>query len=251
MITNELLSFIRTSKAQGHTDADIKERLHAGGGWTEADLDEAFKKAIGDMSQAQTEARNQPTIVMTPSSGGSKKAIFSIVLILLLLLGAGYYFKDDIAVTFLGGDNPQVEVSAEPSVNRVDEMITEELSENSSDQEIIFADKLASCIPYKMTFKHPFSETQLFEREILGITNDLCGYVEAMPSNGAMMCNYSAEQRVAIAKYYKDTFLAESFGVDVVANETGQKTTYFINGKEVENPLQEALQSGICFISSY
>ncbi len=42
MITPELVSYITSQRALGKSDADIKQMLFAGGGWTSADLDEAF-----------------------------------------------------------------------------------------------------------------------------------------------------------------------------------------------------------------
>lgn len=46
---------------------------------------------------------------------------------------------------------------------------------------------------------------------------------------------------------------AESVGTRVDANlgNGKQKTTYTINGKVVDNPFQEAMNSGVCVISGY
>ena len=46
---------------------------------------------------------------------------------------------------------------------------------------------------------------------------------------------------------------AESAGTNVNVNlgSGEQKTTYTIDGKIVENPLQEAMNSGMCAVSGY
>jgi len=131
---------------------------------------------------------------------------------------------------------------------------TKQPAEQSQPQspEIIFTDKLSSCTAYKTTFKHPFTGDML-EKEILGIVNGKCDYVEQMPNGGKLECKYTESERKAVAQYYKDVATAESVGTSVNANlgSGEQKTTYTINGKVVENPLQEAMSSGGCVISGY
>ncbi len=46
MITPELLEYVRTGVAQGHSREEINEALISGGGWSEADLSEAFRILI-------------------------------------------------------------------------------------------------------------------------------------------------------------------------------------------------------------
>lgn len=118
--------------------------------------------------------------------------------------------------------------------------------------EIVFADNLGSCTKYKVTFRHLFTG-KLMEKEILGVIDGKCNYIEQMPNNGKMECKYSESERVVVAQYYKDINSAESFGTDVkidlVSGE--KKTTYMINGKLAENPLQEVIDNGTCVISGY
>lgn len=68
-----------------------------------------------------------------------------------------------------------------------------------------------------------------------------------------MECKYSESERIAVAQYYKDVATAESVGTSANADlGSGKlKTTYTINGKVVDNPLQEATNSGVCVISGY
>ena len=115
-----------------------------------------------------------------------------------------------------------------------------------------FPDKLSSCTKYKCQFVHPFTG-ETMQKEITGIVGGKCNYIEQMPNNGKMECNYTTSQRTAAAQYYKDVAVAESNGTSMNLNlgSGEQKTTYTIDGKEVENPLQTFMTDGTCVISGY
>ncbi len=122
-------------------------------------------------------------------------------------------------------------------------------------QEVItFADNLEKCTPFKSQFIHPFNG-QNMQREIVGITEGKCLYIEEMPNNGQMTCRYDIEQLPVIAKYYRDVALAKSHttSAKITSHEDKQevKITYTINGKEVKNPMQECMKNGTCIISGY
>jgi hypothetical protein len=74
-----------------------------------------------------------------------------------------------------------------------------------------------------------------------------------MPNGGKMECRYSPESGKAVAQYYRDLANSESFGTKASMSlpEGKQKIKYTINGKEVENPLEECLKNGECIISGY
>lgn len=113
------------------------------------------------------------------------------------------------------------------------------------------ADQLESCTPYKCQFVHPFNREKL-TREVFGIINGKCKYVEQMPNNGLMTCNYSESMRRAVAQYQRDIASSGSFGTGFSTDTSGQtSTTYTIDGREVENPAQEALNEGVCVITGY
>ena len=67
----------------------------------------------------------------------------------------------------------------------------------------IFPDKLETCAKYKCQFNHPFTG-ETMEKEILGVIDGKCNYVEQMPNNGKMECKYTESMRKAAAKYYAD-----------------------------------------------
>lgn len=126
------------------------------------------------------------------------------------------------------------------------EPIEIELDENCD----AFPDNLDSCTRYKCEFLHIFTGEPMV-KEIFGIVDGKCNYVEEMPNNGKMECNYSESMRKAVAQYYRDVAAAESVGTEIQVGEEETKTTYTIDGIEVENPLQEAIDNGQCVISGY
>lgn len=116
----------------------------------------------------------------------------------------------------------------------------------------VFPNKLDLCEPFSCKFEHPFTG-EIMERKIIGLVNSKCQYTEEMPSNIRMDCEYSESLRKAVAQYYRDLAIAESVGTNVNADlgSGDVKMTYTIDGKVVDNPLQEAITNGQCIISSY
>ena len=70
-----------------------------------------------------------------------------------------------------------------------------------------------------------------------------------------MDCAYTESLRKAIAKLYRDFEAAsaarKSIGFHVEISGGQSKTQQTIDGKEVVNPLMEALNNGQCKISGY
>ena len=97
-----------------------------------------------------------------------------------------------------------------------------------------FPKHLDSCTPYSCTFEHPFVGGTM-KRTIEGIVAGKCKYVEDMPNNGKMTCNYTESQRKVASKFYKETL----FGSDMDNKNT------------TNNPLQQFMDQGICVISGY
>ncbi len=182
--------------------------------------------------------------------------IITASLVGIVIVGGGIYFVSQ--KFFKSEKTPETsnEIIDQLPTSKSMETVTpsEQPTEQAQSQnpEIVFADKLSSCTKYKITFKHPFTGETL-EKEVLGVVNGKCNYVEQMPNGGKMECKYSESERVVVAQYYKDVVMAESAGtsVNVDLGSGEQKTTYTINGKVVDNPLQEAMNSGVCVVSGY
>jgi hypothetical protein len=76
---------------------------------------------------------------------------------------------------------------------------------------LTFEDHLSACTKFKTTFVHPFTK-QTLQKEIMGIIDGKCLYVEQMPGGGKMECRYTESERKAVAQYYKDVAAAQSAG---------------------------------------
>ncbi len=116
----------------------------------------------------------------------------------------------------------------------------------------LFPDNLKTCSPYKCQFTHMFTGEKM-NKEIVGLVDEKCSYVEEMPNNGKMECSYTKSTRETIAQFYGDLTEAEtlSFKAHISSSAGEAKSTYTINGKEVENPLQEVLDDGQCVVLGY
>ncbi len=94
----------------------------------------------------------------------------------------------------------------------------------------------------------------MFQREIVGEADGKCVCVEAMPNNGKMECKYSPQQRAAAAQYYRDMLSYQNMKMNITAS-TGPdgktKTVYEVDGKKIDNPLQDYMDDGTCVISGY
>ena len=125
-------------------------------------------------------------------------------------------------------------------------------SDKTVDNCSAFPNKLDLCESFSCKFEHLFTG-EIMEKRIIGLVNNKCQYTEEMPNNGKMDCEYSESLRKAIAQYHRDLAVAESIGTSV-SGDLGSgdiKMIYTIDGKEVENPLQEAMDSGECIVSGY
>ena len=120
---------------------------------------------------------------------------------------------------------------------------TEETDENSDVSSSGLPGNLEKCTAYSEEFVHPFSGEEL-TREVVGLDTDgFCVYKEEMPGDGLMTCAYSEKTREVMAQYYEDQARYSSFA--------GINITYVLNGKSVENPLDEVMKNGDCTISGY
>ncbi len=88
MITPELENYIKQSRAQGIADAQIRQNLTSGGGWSESDLNEAF----GGF-QAPAFVPTVGTSTTLAFAGGSAWIIGGIIGIILLAGGGFFGYK--------------------------------------------------------------------------------------------------------------------------------------------------------------
>lgn len=93
MLTQELLDFIKSQKAQNKSDEEIKKTL-AENGWPKDDVEEAFGNLANPNLTIPNPQSPPPDIAQTPASEtrGKKKLVFSATILAaaLLLAGASY-----------------------------------------------------------------------------------------------------------------------------------------------------------------
>ncbi len=115
-----------------------------------------------------------------------------------------------------------------------------------------YASKLESCAPYSCTFTHPITGS-LLERNIIGLSGGKCLTTEAMPGKHTMQCALPADVRKAVATFFKQTQSAEAAGKTLggkvaIGGDGTPRSTSTVDGQPVVNPLQQAVESGICKI---
>ena len=265
MITQQLLDYINR-QVQLRTPPDqIKASLLASG-WPEIDINQAMSALNIPVSNAQVPPQ-QPAQSPAPSSyyqpatdypaaqypqyntetppTGSKKilVIAAIALGALLLIGGGAFAAISYSKS-RQANNKTAQPSASP---------TNSSEGSAAAGQLTFANKLKACEKYKGKFTHLLTGDKL-DREITGLVENKCNYIEQMPNGGKMTCKYTQAQREAAANYYKLT-ATDSGSVSTETRTdpaTGEsKTITKVDGKEVENPLNAYLIDGTCVISGY
>lgn len=228
-----LIDYIRQQLQLGANREQIRQVLSQKG-WRIQDIESAFNSV--DQSLLKD---TQPSAMVGESRKRTK--IIILVLVMITALGAGTYLANRLIFKSERSNSQQ-------SSNQVPEVLEKQAV--ADNPEIIFADKLNSCTMHKISFKHPLTEETL-EKEILGIVDGKCVYAEQMPNNGSMECEYSEGDRKVVAQYYKDTANAESFDTKAQLGSENQTVKYKIDGKEVDNPIQTALDKGTCVVKGY
>lgn len=112
------------------------------------------------------------------------------------------------------------------------------------------ANSLQDCEPLDQSFAHLFTG-ETMQRQITGLQQDLCVYIEQMPNDGTMTCRYSEADRAAVAEYYARLSGAESMGTSVKTDLKNTEATYRIDGETVKNPLSAVMKNGVCTVTGY
>jgi len=133
----------------------------------------------------------------------------------------------------------------------------------------VWPDKLQYCVKYKCQYIHPFTQ-EVMTREISGFSGDLCVYKENMPGGFVMTCQFPHNLRLDVADYYRSidedaiisvegkvsfsesqvTYLAPGVTVNGSSQvATGSTLRFLEDQTETANPMERALNGGICQIS--
>ena len=152
-----------------------------------------------------------------------------------------------------------VEPAEQPALEEpvVAEPVAEEVPEEGISLEGVMsglpelADKLETCESFTQTFIHPMMGGEM-ERRVIGMDGSDCIYQETMPNNGLMECRYPEELRKSAAQYYRAIAQAEVIHSEAELSLDGESdVTTTVDGEVIEDPLQEAMSSGLCTISGY
>ncbi len=88
MVTQELITYIKKSLAEGKSRADLEKELFLSGGWSASDLNDAFK-AI------EISAPNGAPIIVQKVSKQHKTVRLIWVIVLMLIAGyCGWWIRD-------------------------------------------------------------------------------------------------------------------------------------------------------------
>ena len=252
MVNQQLIDWIKSEEAQGYTPQQLYNSLIQQG-YNQNEVNEAIRIA------------SQPSQQINQSSEPTKKSfnflpILIIGIVVIGLIGGGIFFftsqnerigsdtkinSENMLTNKKTGQTPEIDQSDKQA--QEEEPPETELSGCDA-----FPNKLDSCESFSCEFEHPFTG-ELMEKKIIGLVDGKCQYTEEMPNNGKMDCEYTESLRKAVAQYHRDLAASESAGTNVKTDlRSGNvETTYTIDGKEVENPLQEAMTNGQCTISGY
>ena len=89
----------------------------------------------------------------------------------------------------------------------------------------LLPEKFITCEAYTCEFVHPMT-AQKMSRTIEGIEEGKCHFVETMPNDQRLDCQFPAELQITMAQYYQK----------------------IIGGQETEDVLQTAMDNGQCFV---
>lgn len=137
---------------------------------------------------------------------------------------------------------PQPKISATVNTKADDGASMQSSIKTDSSCDLLPA-KLDSCTPYKCQFSHPISG-EMLTKEINGLAEGKCNYIEQLPGNGRMECNFPEDVRRSVAQYYEEVAYAESTG-------TAVKKYFTEDGQELLTPEQKALVDNQCDILGY
>ena len=116
-----------------------------------------------------------------------------------------------------------------------------------------YAAKLEKCEKFSCVFTHPFTNTKM-TKQIVGLENGKCKTTEEMPNKGMMTCRFDEKQRKAVATQLKQSAKSDEavgFKAEVDFATGKSKSSVYKNGKEIKDPLNEAMQDGSCVVSGY
>ncbi|MDH4183980.1 MAG: hypothetical protein OEV92_07150 [Nitrospinota bacterium] len=105
--------------------------------------------------------------------------------------------------------------------------------------------KFLKCEPYECLFTN--AKGKKAKRAIKGLDGKDCLYEETMTKNMTLACRYPEAERKQAANYYKMLMKAKKIESKTVTGPDGKpKSVDVMDGKEVDNLISSALNTGMC-----
>ncbi len=118
----------------------------------------------------------------------------------------------------------------------------------------VLATSIQDCTAIVQPYVHPMTGEKL-ERRITGMKNEKCNYVVTMPKGGKMDCNFPQDKLKDMTDYFNNSTRYKNARIKsstrFVDGKPVTTNKYFIEGKEIRNPMQESLDNGECVVSGY
>ena len=117
-----------------------------------------------------------------------------------------------------------------------------------------FPGALYNCSAFEETFAHPITSEPM-ERQVHGVVGGRCHYEEEMPASGRMICHYSLERLTSLATYHSNYELYDRLEPvtrnEFVAGQAITTTTWELDGRPYEHPVDAAMVAGECVVMGY
>ena len=112
-----------------------------------------------------------------------------------------------------------------------------------------FPGAIYNCSMFEETFAHPITSEPM-KRYVFGVVGGRCHYEEEMPANGRMICRYSLERLTSLADYHTNVEMYERLepvsSNDFVSGEALTTTSWTLDGRPHEHPVDAAMAAGEC-----
>ncbi len=150
--------------------------------------------------------------------------------------------------------DPLAPACMELSKSLSDEIWDSQADECEAKELRVLASKIKDCAAFVQPYVHPWTGEKL-ERRITGMKNEKCNYVVSMPKGGKMDCHFPPDRLNDMADYFQNSTRYKNARIKssthFVDGKPVTKNRYFIEGKEIRNPMQESLDSGECVVSGH
>ena len=259
MANEIIINWIKEKIIQGYSVDQLRDSLLAKGHHP-SDVETALKLAVQQTPSINQSSRNKGTEDNQTIANNPIWIFLILALIIgIVVLGISLYQQETIQTNTTSNltlDSNSSLVKGQADSTNIDSGESETLETTSSldseksNSNIIcenFPNKLRACKPYVCEYVHPFTG-ELMNREIKGLTDGNCIQEEELPGNLLMICNFDKSLRMAVAQYYEDSLNVSTDNLSIGTSGSIDDLTYLVNGEEVSNPLQKAMDDKLCIL---